>query len=128
LYKSGIPDGRQVNPAMFSVPVAGTNGNSPRNFLRGFGDKEAALAVQRVFPIYERMRLQVRAEAFNFVNHPNFGAMNVTCGTSTAGQVCNNSILGQATGTLSNAKVSSLSSIYQQGGPRSLQFALKLEF
>ncbi len=78
------------------------------------------LAVRREFPIYESLKLQFRAEAFNVFNHPNFGAINgqFSKGTST---------FGQATGTLASS-LGILSPLYQQGGPRSMQFALKLVF
>lgn len=125
---AGIPGGRQFNASVFSVPtVIEGAGNAPRNFLRGFGAASTDLAIERVFPLYERMSLRFRAESFNIFNHPNFGSLNVTCGTSTAGAQCNNPILGQASNTLSDA-LGGLASIYQQGGPRSLQFALKLQF
>lgn len=129
VYKKGIPGGRQFNPAVFSVPTAAEdgNGNAPRNFLRGFGYSEADISLQRRFPIYDQMNLLFRAEAFNIANHPAFGALNVTCGVSTAGEACNNVLLGQATSTLSNS-MGGLTSLYQQGGPRSLQLALKLQF
>lgn len=130
LHQTGIPGGRQFNPAVFSVPTADQFGvgDSPRNFLRGFGENEADLAVDRIFPIYEQSRLQLRAEAFNVLNHPNFGPLNVTCGASAAGAACNTPIMGQATGTLSSASLGGLSALYQHGGPRSLQFQLKLLF
>jgi hypothetical protein len=130
VYKKGIPGGRQFNPAVFSAPLASQNGNgnSPRNFLRGFGENQINFAMQRTFPIYEQLHLQFRAEAFNIFNHPNFGAINASCGTSVAGAVCTNQLIGQATGTLSAAPLGGLSTLYQLGGPRSLQFALKLQF
>ncbi len=129
VHIAGIPGGRQFNPAVFSVPtVAQANqGNAPRNFLRGFGYSEADVSFQRRFPIHDEIGLLFRTEAFNVPNHPAFGAVNVNCGTSTAGAPCNNKIMGQATATLNNS-LSGLSSLYQQGGPRSLQLALKLEF
>jgi Carboxypeptidase regulatory-like domain/TonB dependent receptor len=125
---AGIPGGRQFNPAVFSVPLSGQTGNSPRNFLRGFGENATDLAVQRVFPLYEQFKLQFRAEAFNIFNRPNFGHINIDCDETIAGAVCSNPLMGQATSTLSNSGPGALASIYQQGGPRSLQFALKLEF
>jgi hypothetical protein len=76
------------------------------------------LAVRREFPIYERLKLQFRAEAFNLFNHPNFGFINPNFGEAT---------FGQATSTL-NSSLGVLSPLYQTGGPRSMQFALKLIF
>ena len=76
------------------------------------------MAVRRDFPIHERLKLQFRAEAFNIFNHPNFGIINPNFGSQT---------FGQSTGTLANS-LRVLSPLYQMGGPRSMQFALKLVF
>ena len=57
--------------------------DAPRNFARGFGAWQMDLAVRRDFPIYERLKLQFRAEAFNIFNHPNFGAINSNLGQNT---------------------------------------------
>ncbi len=128
VYKRGIPGGRQIDPTVFSVTTSTlAPGNAPRNFLRGFGEAQSNLAVQRSFPLYERSQLEFRAEAFNLFNHPTFGKVSTTCGTSTNGKACNSPIMGQATNTLS-AALGGLSSLHQQGGPRSLQFMLKLHF
>ena len=78
------------------------------------------LAVRREFPIHENLKLQFRAEAFNIFNHPNFGSINPNFGTAPT-------TFGQATGTLANS-LGVLSPLYQMGGPRSMQFALKLVF
>jgi hypothetical protein len=129
VYKAGIPGGRQFNAGVFSVATTaeGNNGTGPRNFLRGFGYGQADISLQRRFPIREEVGLLFRAEAFNIANHPAFGALNVTCGVSTPGAACNNVLMGQAISTLSNS-LGGLTSLYQQGGPRSLQLALKLQF
>lgn len=128
VHKAGIPGGRQIDPSIFSVTTQSLGvGNAPRNFLRGFGENQENLAIQRTFPLYERSALEFRAEAYNIANHPVFGSVNTSCGVTAPGATCNNSIMGQATSTLSSS-VGGLSSLYQQGGPRSLQFALKLRF
>ena len=75
-------------------------------------------AVRRDFPIHERLKLQFRAEAFNVFNHPNFGVVNGQIGTST---------FGQTTATLASS-LGVLNPLYQMGGPRSMQFALRLVF
>jgi len=122
LYGAQYPGGRSVNPAAFAVPAAGQFGNAPRNFVRGFGAWQMDLAVRREFPIREKVKLQFRAEAFNIFNHPNFGLINANY--CSGGPGCT---FGQATGTLA-AALGVLSPLYQTGGPRSMQFALKLQF
>jgi hypothetical protein len=86
--------------------------------------------LRREFPIRENLKLQFRAEAFNVSNHPNFGipASFVGAGPCTPpppGQqlFC----FGVPGGTLSQ-DLGGLNSLYQIGGPRSLQLALKLIF
>ncbi len=127
----GCPGGRAINPSAFSLPVGcspstclpGTGvGDAPRNFVRGLGAWQMDLAMRREFPIYDRLKLQFRAEAFNIFNHPNFGMINATY--CPAGPGCT---FGQATATLANS-LGGLSPLYQIGGPRSMQFALKLIF
>jgi hypothetical protein len=118
IYGPQFPGGRSINPAAFHLPTAGQPGNAPRNFIRGFGAWQMDVAARRDFPITEKMKLQFRAEAFNVFNHPNFGFINPNFGQPT---------FGQATSTLNNSP-GILSSLYQMGGPRSMQFALKLAF
>jgi hypothetical protein len=133
LYANALtcPGGKAINPNAFSLPPgcttyscpAGTgSGNAPRNFVRGFGAWQMDIAARREFLIYERLKLQFRAEAFNVFNHPNFGTIN-----STYCVVAPGCTFGQATATLANS-LGGLNSLYQMGGPRSMQFALKLTF
>ncbi len=111
------PGGRAINPSAFSLATSGP-GNAPRNFVRGFGAWQMNIAIRREFPIHENLKLQFRAEGFNIFNHPNFGSINPSLGQAT---------FGQATATLANSP-GILSPLYQTGGSRSLQFALKLIF
>ena len=111
------PGGRAINPAAFSSTGSLVN-TAPRNIARGFGENQINLAVRREFPILETLKLQFRAEAFNILNHPNFGAVNETLSSSSFGLV----------GSTLSSSLAGLSSLYQQGGARSMQFALKLIF
>jgi hypothetical protein len=111
------PGGRAINPNAFTLAASGY-GDAPRNFARGFGVVQMDLAVRREFPIYENLKLQFRMEAFNALNHPNFGQVGSNFGSST---------FGQATATLASS-LGVLSPLYQEGGPRSMQFALKIIF
>jgi len=127
----GCPGGRAINPCAFALPgqsqmqsclaaglVGTVGGLVPRNFARGFGAWQMDLAVRRDFPIYENLKLQFRAEAFNIFNHPNFGTIDTGFGDTA---------FGQATATLASS-LGVVNPLYQMGGPRSMQLALKLVF
>jgi Carboxypeptidase regulatory-like domain/TonB dependent receptor len=120
VYNNGLrcPGGRAINPNAFASPPTGQLGDAPRNLARGFGAVQMDVAIRREIPISGRLKLQFRAEAFNVFNHPNFGSVNAHFGQATFGQV---------TGTLAST-LGILSPLYQMGGPRSMQFALKLTF
>ena len=60
-------------------------GNSGRNILRGPGFMNFDLGVARDFLFHERFRVQVRGEAFNLFNHPNFGLPTMAIGNPQAG-------------------------------------------
>lgn len=118
VHGNGIAGNRAINPAAFSLPAAGEIGTAPRNFVRGFGASQVDLAVRRTFPIVSSLKLQFRAETFNILNHPNFGYID---------SYYSDPQFGQATKML-NQSLGGLNPLYQQGGPRSMQFALKLLF
>jgi hypothetical protein len=124
LFGSQYPGGKIFNSAAFTPAPVGQQGNFGRNVLRGFGAWQADVALQRLFPVTERMRLNFRGEFFNIFNHPNFGNPINTL-TSP--------LFGRSTQTLANSLGSGganggLNPLYQIGGPRSIQFALKLQF
>lgn len=133
LFGPQYPDGKSFNPAAFTDPPFDPNtfvplrqGNVPRNFLRGFGATQWDFAVHRDFPIHESVKLQFRAEMFDVLNHPNFGAPNGGFGTNSFG--VSSQMLGQSLSGFGSAGSGSLSPLYQIGGPRSVQLALKLQF
>lgn len=59
------------NKAAFALPATGSYGTLGRNSLRGPGNYNVDVAVSRNFNVYERLRLQIRLESFNVLNHPN---------------------------------------------------------
>jgi len=126
LYGANFPGGRAINPNAFTLVNSGF-GDAPRNFARGFGAWQMNLGVRRDFPIHERLSLQFRAEAFNVFNHANFGAIVDHCSGQAGVPGCTNPQFGQATATLANS-LGVLNPLYQMGGPRSMQFALKVVF
>jgi Carboxypeptidase regulatory-like domain/TonB-dependent Receptor Plug Domain len=64
------PDGTPI----FTAPAAGTfNTQRVRNLIYQPGFQNWNLGLFKSFPIGERSGVQFRAEAFNFINHPNWG-------------------------------------------------------
>jgi len=133
LYPSGTPGGKVINPAAFTTPVPATAmGNLGRNALRGFGATQVDLTVRRQFRFTERLSLQMRADFFNIFNHPNFGGP-INNLSSNPFTFVPNPEFGQATQMLANnlgsgGQSGGLNPLYQIGGPRSIQLALKLQF
>jgi hypothetical protein len=124
LFGKQFPGGKILNRAAFTAAPAGTQGNFGRNVLRGFGAWQADVGVHRQFHITERLGLRFQAEFFNIFNHPNFG---------NPISVLTSPLFGRSTQILANSLGSGganggFNPLYQIGGPRSIQFALKIQF
>jgi hypothetical protein len=123
-----LPGGKRINPAAFSEPprLPGSDcgdcfsrqGTLGRNVVIEPAKYQVNLGLRREFRFSERWNLQLKGEAFNLFNHPLFGSFNTFVGSSD---------FGTATATLNNA-LGGLNSLYQLGGPRSLQFSVRLGF
>lgn len=125
--------GRGLNPNAFVHPpvdpvtgLALRQGNLGRNSVRGLGAWQWDFAVRREFQLHDTWRLQFRTEFFNILNHPNFA--------NPIGDLSGPSgLFGQSTSMLAGglspqAGGGGFAQIFQLGGPRSIQFALKLTF
>jgi len=119
-----VASGKRINPAAFSVPVGPVQGNLGRNALNGFGATQVDFTLRRQFRLYERFSLQARADFFNIFNHPNFGPPTNYMTSPLFGQATQ--MLGSSLG--SGGQNGGLNPLYQIGGPRSAQLALKLQF
>ena len=76
-----------VNPGIYTANTIGTFGNAAHLSLRGPGYFVLDVALSRQFKVREQMGLQVRAEAFNSLNHPNFGLPNGNISSSAFGTI-----------------------------------------
>jgi len=133
------PGGKGFNPAAFTTPPLDPTTGEPtrqgdfgRNGLRGFGAWQWDFAVHRDFPLGEHVKLQFRAELFNVLNHPDFGPpvgilYPPYFGVQDPYFGWSSQTLGQSLNA-SNVGAGAFSPLYQFGGPRSVQFALKLTF
>jgi len=99
---------RWFNTDAFTAALPFTVGNSPRRLggLRAAGQKNADIALLKNFKPFESVRVQLRAEAFNLTNTPQFTWPDTAFGSTTFGVV---------TGT-------------RNIGPRNVQFGLKVDF
>ena len=126
------PGGKILNKAAFTSAPAGTQGDLPRNFLRAFNAAQADIAFQRQFHFTERVLLRFRGEFFNIFNHPNFGPPTNDASQSQCLPAQHITGFGCSTQTLATslagADNAGFSPLYQIGGPRSIQLALKLLF
>jgi len=75
-----------TNPTAFTLAAPGSDGNERRNQFHNPGYINHDMALHKNFQISERFRMQFRAEAFNFVNHPNLNGPNG--GLSGNGHIC----------------------------------------
>ncbi len=115
---------RVANPAAFSIPAAGTYGNAGRNILRSFGLQQLDVGLLKSVKVSERTSVQFRAEFFNVYNHANF-ATPAASGNNllTAG-----SSFGISQEMANSSSGGLLLPLFNSGGPRSIQLALKLMF
>jgi hypothetical protein len=72
------------NPAAFLLPAQGTWGNLGRGVYSGPGLATVDFSLFKDTALSERMGLQFRAEAFNLLNHANYGTPNATVFSGTA--------------------------------------------
>ena len=73
--------------AKFSTPVAGDFSNTGRNYFRGPGFFDIDMALAKNIYFTERYYLQLRADAYNLLNHPSFGFPTLTITSNTFGQI-----------------------------------------
>lgn len=119
VYGRAVPGGRAINYHAFQEAASGVQGNLPRNYARAFGSNQLDATIRRNIYLDDQLHLQFRAEAFNIPNHPMFGPVYnyLSYGPS---------LFGRARNTMNSE--GNLNSLYQMGGPRSLQLSLKLIF
>jgi hypothetical protein len=104
-YNASIGPALQwLNPAALSANPLGTFGNLGRDVLRAPGTLNFDVGFSRIFAIHEQVKLEVRAESFNIINHTNLNAPNVTLSSASFGRITS------------------------AADPRIMQFAMKLRF
>jgi hypothetical protein len=102
----------------FMTPLAGTVGDTPRNFLTAPGLSQWDLTLAKNTKIGERLNVQLRWEVYNILNHANFSRFSLDNGI-------NSSTFGHLTET---PDVAAGNPVIAQGGPRNMNLGLKITF
>jgi hypothetical protein len=116
-----------LNLSCFSAPAIGQQGDRQFPYLSGPSYSNSDLTVYKTFAITERQKVQFRASAFNFLNHPLWGFSSgndvslkyaTTNGTSFSPNVASGLPAGYTWGTMDS----------KSGSPRIMEFSLKYSF
>jgi hypothetical protein len=93
-FLNSVPTGAfGIAGSATGTPI-GTFGDEGRNEFRGpkFFQFDASLV--REFPVRERLKLMLRLEAFNVLNHPDFNVPVTTMSSSTFGEITSQATYG----------------------------------
>ncbi|HEV3215261.1 MAG TPA: TonB-dependent receptor [Vicinamibacterales bacterium] len=83
-------NGPAFDTSCFSIPPLGQMGNAPRRFFYGPGMENFDMSLVKNVPFGGSRSLQIRLEAFNVFNHPQFvgaGAVDGNVASPTFGQI-----------------------------------------
>ncbi len=118
IYDFTNPNGIITNAAQaFGTPAAGTLGTCGRNSARLPGLAQWDLNIIKEFRVQGNTRIQARWEIFNLLNRVNLGALQ------------SSNVRSGAFGTIgSTPDVDAGNPVVAQGGPRAMQWALKVLF
>jgi len=109
----------------FIVPAYGYYGNVGRNTLIGPNYVNLDANIKRTIPIHARYTLELTADFFNFLNHPNFSIPGTTTATNDANP---NPIVGNPTPWVNTSAGFLTSTVNNNFSNRQLQFSAKLNF
>ena len=109
------------NPAAFSLPAKGTWGNAGRFIATGPGMFEVDSALQRRFPVTERLALNFRASAYNLFNHPVYKNPSGSIGSLTGTPPSVSGSFGRITSIINTGATGT-------GAARRFEFMFRAEF
>lgn len=116
--RKGLRSHQYFNAACFEAPTAGHNGAYRLPYIHGPWYNNTDLSMFKNFQLRDKMKLQIRAEAFNLLNHPLWEFTS-----SDTNLILNYSDLGT---TPTNANTAGYAT--NKTGHRTVQFAVKFYF
>ena len=93
------------NKAAFTPATLGTFGNEQPFSLRGPGYANLDLAISKFFSFHERAKLELRGEAFNALNHPNYSTPTNSTAIAPQLSTLNSANAGLITSTANDSRL-----------------------
>ena len=124
LSDPGVPSGRKLNAAAFSLPPMGQQGTLGRNALRGTGWGQWDAAIERKFALPSASALHFRVQMFNVLNTSAFADPIRVLSSPLFGQPA--SLINLMYGT--GRPTSGITPAFQAGGPRTTELSVSWVF
>ena len=117
----------RLNPAAFAPPQPGDIGlGAPQNYLRNPGINDIDFSLQKSFAIKERYRFEVRADAFNVLNHTQFSGYNATINYTSLTNSTVTNLPFKADGSINN--INGFGTLNGARNPRIMQLVARFRF
>ncbi|HXK09445.1 MAG TPA: hypothetical protein VMT70_07370, partial [Vicinamibacteria bacterium] len=123
---SGDPYAQLTNPQCFAPPQPGSQGNeSSRFFLHGPSTNNLDLSLSKIIPV-GRVKMEVRLDAFNALNHTQFTGVNNTVNFASLTDHTITNLPYNSAGQLVN--INGFGTVSGVANPRTLQLVARLTF
>jgi hypothetical protein len=117
----------RLNGAAFAAPRPGSIGlESPINFVHNPGIGNWDVSLQKVFDVRERFHVQLRVDAFNIFNHPQFNTLNSTLNFQSLANPVPTNLPYNSSGQLVNPN--GFGTVSGTRDPRFLQLVVRIVF
>jgi hypothetical protein len=118
---------RMINTSAFAPPTTGSDGaESARYFLHNPPTNNLDFSLSKAFPVGKKVKLEVRLDAFNALNHTQFTGINSTVNFASLTDHTITNLPFDAAGTLvRNNGFGTVNGVFQ---PRTLQLVTRLTF
>lgn len=84
---TNLPAGCSTGANPFSAPTGPRFGNAPYAAIVGPGLAQTDATLSKFFPVTERVRVKVQADAFNILNRTNFNGLNLNASNNNFGTI-----------------------------------------
>jgi hypothetical protein len=118
---------RQIDTSVFAPPQPGSQGDeSPRFFLHGPAINNLDLSLSKAFQVGKTVRMEVRLDAFNALNHTQFNTVNNTVNFASLTDRTITNLPYDSAGNL--VRPNGFGTVNGVAPPRTLQLVTRLTF